>query len=861
MPAVDYESATEWIDHDPDGHQAWIRLARIRIEFGLLFVLLILLTPAFGPERFAVVAITGSLSFIGNVALLIYAKRGGMIGLPVAAQDMVLTILFVALVPESFAPALLLLLAMSAMWVFWVGKKVSVMLMAWATLGFMMIGIANPGIDNWIMYLITFVATSGVSISVVSSVSSAVTRANNRYDGLVNGISAVVWEAHGLVGDPEFINSAVTNVLGLSRSDSLAPGFLSSRIHTDDIEAYIESRKQVASGEPAEVHYRIRDACGSTRYLHERITISEDPEGRHSRRGVIVDETAEALAEAALRGYDDFIAGAPTAMAILRLDDLDDPSSLRIVSGNPAAAVLLRTTVEDATGKRLCDLVPNIPIFSERLANVSVLNTSLEAPSIKILNSESVYSLRAIPLPDQSIGLTIDDVTKAARTAESLKHQALHDNLTGLPNRVYFNERLDRALKARGSDENPCDVAVLMIDLNKFKDVNDNLGHEYGDKLLVALAKRLGRNIRGCDTIARLGGDEFAILIRSGTPIQTARDVAERIEQLVIEPFEIDQYSLCIGASIGVSACELSGASSRSLLRDADNAMYRAKSFGGGTFVHGDDHHSSELIVSIASELDAALHGDEIEVLYQPRIDLPTMTVTGMEALARWRHPRLGLLEPEQFLEVADSSGMAHLLTRVVAQKAVSDLASVIAHDPRINSDSLTLTVNAARVNLVDSMFPAMMEQLAEHAGVSTMNLRVDVSESLVVADLRDLLPTMHGLQRAGVHVTLDKFGLGDSTVRLLSELPADEVKLDQSLVRELGGANEPLPRAMIRLAREFGLTVSANGVESTTEVERLRLYGCDVAQGFYFARPLTADEFKIFLGTFNPSLHQTSDL
>ncbi|MCB1255634.1 MAG: EAL domain-containing protein [Microthrixaceae bacterium] len=857
------EQGSDWIAHDPRGQVAWERIARFRVIAAVVLIVSIVAVPALGPQRIPVILVTGAVTLGSNIVLWWYARRGGVIGLPIALLDMVLTIVFVALVPEGFIPGLILLLGASPLWVFWVGRRRALALLTIGGMAFLLMALRGELVgltteNGWRLALAAFAFAAACSIMTTSNIAAAMSRSNHRYDALVNEISAVVWESSGLSGDPEFINSQSEAVLGLSRQDCSTSGFLASRVHPDDLDSYVDSRRIVAEGDSTEVHYRIRDREGTIRHLHETIMVSHGRDAKPSRRGVIVDETERSVAEASLRGYDDFIAGAPTAMAILRLEDLDDADSLRVVVGNPAAARLLSTSVESAVGKELQDLIPNIPVFTQRLANVVILNTSLDAPAVKIPGSDGIYSLHAVPLPDNCVGITLDDVTSAARTAESLKHQAHHDHLTGLPNRAQFNERLDIALKDRRNDDSPSSVAVLMIDLNKFKDVNDNLGHEYGDKLLIELARRLGRNIRGCDSMARLGGDEFAILIHSKEPLGTAKDIARRIEQLIGEPFLIDNHVLEIGASIGI-AVSSSDCSARDILRNADNAMYKAKAFGGGTVVFGERPNDPDSQVALAADLTSAVSTDEFLVMYQPRIDLTTLSVIGVEALVRWDHPQRGRLIPEQFLDLTTASGLSNSLTRLVVTKAVNDLARLNELADEHGQAKLLLSINVADTNLLDPIFNPLLEQVTERAGVSMSQLCLDIPEVNLSRNVTEVLSAMHALRLRGIHLTLDRFGSGASPMTLLNDLPIDEVKIDKSLVSDIHGGTETLVRAMVRLGHEFGFRVSANGVENRFLADRLRLFGCDTAQGYYFAEPMHIEELAEFTLAFDSRDARTS--
>lgn len=696
---------------------------------------------------------------------------------------------------------------------------------------------------------------------LVSTASKATRQGRNRFDELINGIDAVVWESPGSTDTATFLSGRVENVMGISVEDCMKPGFVESRVHPEDLEAYRQSRSDIAAGTDTDVHYRIQDSQDRTRSLHEKVVTERDAEGQTKcQRGVIVDETARYLAERSVRGYGEFINGAPMAMAIFHLDDLDDPQSLKVLTCNPAAAKLAGISVEEAPGMELGSVVKD-PQMLERLARVVVLNTSLDVAHLRVDRSDSVYSLRAMPLPDKCIGVSLEDVTKVARKAETLRHQAMHDHLTGLPNRAHFNDRLNAALKhvtksagrapgtddeqrSRASDRTPVDqVGVIMIDLNQFKDVNDSLGHEYGDRLLIELSNRLARNLRGCDTIARLGGDEFAILIKASDASKTSDEVANRIQDLCSEPFQIDGYRLKIGASIGVAVFSDSTPDARTLMRNADSAMYRAKESGCGILHYeSESARSGSSRLALANELNRAVESDEFVLHYQPRIDLTSMDMVGVEALVRWRHPERGLLPPNTFIDLAETSGVIRQLTRIVTERAASEMLDIQS------DDGLRININMSERTLADPLFVQSVADIIKRTGVAASSLCFELTEDDLASDPANATVVLHGLSSLGVHVGLDNFGTGHSSLSYLRDLPLDEVKIDRSFIADMSLGDETLVRTVIEMGHSLGLHVVAEGVESQELVVRLQALGCDSAQGFHLGRPMDINSLRTFL-------------
>ena len=819
----------------------WEQLLRARILATVLLCGLLALIPMLGADRVVLAGIALVIGMAVNLTLLHRVRRGHPVRAFVAISDMATVLFVMALAPAVYAPGVVLIVSSSALFAFWFGGRFTPYLQVPVGACLLAIGLWRQP-DLWFPTWLAWVVTSTVGIVAITRIAAVSSQARNRYDDMVNGLDAMVWEARGPTGDADYVSGRVTDLLGFRPDEVAKFSFLASHVHPDDLDLVIDSRRRLAAGQDVEVHYRIRDAWARHRHLHERVRVELDHDGRvRRRRGIVVDETARWDAESSARSYVDFIEGIPIALAILRLDDAEDASSLRVVVGNPAAAGLVGCPPEEAIGRRLVDLIPASESVLDRLADVVRLGIALERPSVTIGDDGVVHALRAMPLPDQCIGIALEDVTKRARMAESLRHQALHDHLTGLPNRAHLNQRMTAALDRAGGDGTR--TGLLLMDLNQFKDVNDSLGHEYGDRLLIELARRLSRGMRNCDTIARLGGDEFAVLLTDVRDENAALGVADRLVELCVEPFTVGEFRLQVGASVGVAIAPDHAIDAEGLLRAADSAMYRAKESGGGIVAHSDSRDAQAVTkIDLLAELTEAVSSDELVVHYQPRLSLTTMETLGVEALVRWRHPQRGLLPPAAFLELAEVSGTIQMLTRVVTERATSELPTLEL------PEGFGVAVNLSSRNLSDPQLEPWVRDLVQRWQLAPSSLCFEMSERQLMEDPGQTLEVLHRLRHIGVRLAIDDFGTGYSSMSYLRELPVDEVKIDRRFVADLEAGDDTIARSVIDLGHNLGLHVVAEGVESAAALEHLRELGCDSAQGYHLGMPMPLPDLEAFL-------------
>ena len=433
--------------------------------------------------------------------------------------------------------------------------------------------------------------------------------------------------------------------------------------------------------------------------------------------------------------------------------------------------------------------------------------------------------------------LPIVAIHKSAQMAGDREHEARHDALTGLANRGLLRLRVARACEENGRHRRH--AAVLLIDLDHFKEINDTLGHHVGDNLLKVVAERIATNLRPGDMVARLGGDEFAVLAPDLFSGKDALGVGKRLLQVLEEPFEVDGVRLGVQASIGIAHFPEHGDTMELLLQRADIALYAAKVDRGTLQLYDPaaDVHTPERL-TLAAELKEGLERGELFLEYQPKVDVQSGATVGLEALVRWNHPRHGRMMPDQFLPVVENTGLIGPLTMVVLDLA---LASVTAW--RAAGHDVHVSVNLSARHLSDLSLPAQVAQLLGRYALPPHVLVLEVTETLIMTDPARSLSVLHLLHGLGVALAIDDFGTGYSSLAYLRRLDVDELKIDKSFIMTLANddGNATIVRSTIELGHSLGLAMVAEGVEDPAALEMLRRWGCDVAQGYLFSRPLPA--------------------
>jgi diguanylate cyclase (GGDEF)-like protein len=434
-------------------------------------------------------------------------------------------------------------------------------------------------------------------------------------------------------------------------------------------------------------------------------------------------------------------------------------------------------------------------------------------------------------------------VYKGGREAVLNEHRATHDRLTGLPNRMLFADRIEQAVKMAQRERGS--AAVLFMDLDHFKEINDTLGHYHGDLVLRTLGPRLREVLRESDTVASLGGDEFGILLPEATPAQ-ASHVAGKVLDALKRPLQAEEMTLQVGASIGIACYPAHGDDVKTLLQHADVAMFAAKENRNGYELYngGSDAPSSERVI-LASDLRNAVDSGTFVLEHQPLIDLRTRDVIGVEALARWIHEERGPVGPGQFIPIAEQIGVIKPLTMRLLAQAMTEWRGWQAHGV-----DLVMAVNISARHLMSRDFVHEIEQLLDDAGMAPDRLKLEITETTIMADPYHAEDVVRAMSALGVRVAIDDFGTGYSSLAYLRRLSVNELKIDRSFVADMeeSEGSAMIVRSIVQLAHNLGLAVVAEGVEHPSTMRMLEELGCDMAQGYLFSRPLAADSVVPFL-------------
>ena len=645
-------------------------------------------------------------------------------------------------------------------------------------------------------------------------------------------------------GECTYVNERYQEITGYSAADAV--GFAWHRIvHPDDrAEVGADGALEEISREPIRLEFRVVRPDGEVRWVAVNTGPMFDDEGVFQGAvGTIEDvtERTEAMRDSQrltdiFEATHDLVAIADSTGALLYLNQ-----SARGFFGVQPQGSLESFNIMNSFG----------PEMVERLA--TEIQPQLDRDGmwygeLPILRADgAIVHHRAQLLVHKNddgrsefFSAVLHDISERKEIEHRLAHQAMHDPLTGLPNRALLLDRLDRAL--RRARRNQRRVAVLFLDLDHFKVVNDSLGHGLGDRLLIAIADRLQAALRPADTVARFGGDEFVVLCEDLVSQQDAVAIAERVNEAVSGPFVIDDVEVFVGVSIGIAFPDDSDADPETLIRDADAAMYQAKDRGRARWVIFDNAMRASAVdrLDIENALRRALDRRELRVYYQPMIELSSGQLTGVEALLRWEHPERGLLLPGDFITVAEETGLIVPIGSWVLDQACRQVQRWQASMPDLPPLVLAVNLSGRQLGhprLVDDVAAVLAE-----TGIDPSHVDLEITESVLMDDVEMSEETLGRLKKLGVKLVVDDFGTGYSSLSYLRRFPVDVLKVDRSFVDGLGSdpGDSAIVTAVVTLAHALGLHAVAEGVETLEQLSELRRLGCDSAQGFHFARPST---------------------
>ncbi len=621
-------------------------------------------------------------------------------------------------------------------------------------------------------------------------------------------------------------------------------------VHPDDRAAVDEAySSSLTARRPYAIDHRLLFADGRTKWVHERCITHYDADGRPLRSiGTVQDISAQRAAEEQLRlaasVFDDSLNGILITDAKARIIKVNRAFSK--IMGYSPAEVLGRETSMLKSGSQDKHFYQTLWATLERDSQWQgeILDRHKDGRSIPLWqNISSVQDKKGEVT--HYIGVFYD-LSEQKQSAEHIQHLAYYDALTDLPNRQFFGDRCEHALQR--ARRHPGSVALLFLDLDHFKYINDSLGHPVGDGLLRAVAQRLKESLRHNDTIARLGGDEFIVLLEGVRDRRDVEQVAHKLLAAFIQPFVVLGHKLDIRTSIGVSCYPGDGEDATTLIKNADLAMYKAKELGRGDFRFYEAHltaHVKERLF-LESELREALKREEMEVHYQPQFALADSRLTGAEALLRWRHGSRGLIPPDKFIPVAEDTGMIVSIGEFVLNNACRQAKAWLDEGRELRH----IAVNLSGVQIERCDIVATVSRVLKETGLPPDHLELEITETYVMQHAQRNIRVMEELRALGVTLAIDDFGTGQSSLAYLNRLPVDKLKIDRSFIMNLPqNANEmAITRAILALGHSLRLKVLAEGVETAEQAAFLRALGCDEVQGYYFGRPVDAASLQLLL-------------
>jgi diguanylate cyclase (GGDEF)-like protein/PAS domain S-box-containing protein len=654
---------------------------------------------------------------------------------------------------------------------------------------------------------------------------------------LLDQLPAILYVSEvGVAGRWHYVSAGVRAILGFSPEEWMRdPGLWARQMHPADRDRVFAREDQLLQPTVPD-EYRMRHRDGAMVWVRDEAALVTDAQGCVRWHGVMSDITDRKLAEAELERR------AEQQAAVARLGEhaLEGADVAELINEalQEAARILdvEMGAVLEQSDEHPADLTNGvIGQIEGRDGRWGILWLPLEAE--RHLGAADIDFV-------QALANILADAIQRRASEDDIRYQAVHDPLTSLPNRVLFLDRLGQALGRPGAQ-----VAVVLLDIDNFKLVNDSLGHGAGDELLMKIAPRLDTALRPGDTIARLGGDEFLVLLERVPDERAAARVAERIVSAFEAPFQLSAGEHFAKASLGIAMSNGEDSLPAGLIRDADAAMYQAKARGRGRFEIFDRAMRARTVerLSVENDLRRALERDELRVSYQPIVSLRDGSVASVEALLRWEHPKRGVVLPAEFISVAEESGLIEPIGRWVLEAACTQAA--LWHALRPDSRPLGISVNLSVRQFTQRDLEATVAQTLDATGIEPSSLCLEITESVLLEEPEGVSDTLRRLARLGVRFVLDDFGTGYSSLAHLQKFPVDALKIDRSFISGLKSSEEGemLIRTLVQLGKALAIETFAEGIEEQDELAVLREEDCDSGQGFLFARPMDASATQSF--------------
>ncbi|MCB1918972.1 MAG: EAL domain-containing protein [Candidatus Competibacteraceae bacterium] len=655
-------------------------------------------------------------------------------------------------------------------------------------------------------------------------------------------------------GECRYVNNYWCWLAGLTAEQAMGLGWTQA-LHADDREQALQIWKNAnEQGNEVATQYRFRTPSGRETWLKTRARPMRDRAGRITGHlGASIDiadlkKTEETLraSEARFRNYFELpLIGIALIGPDKRWWEVNDRTCEML--GYRRSRLLGMTWAEMThPDDQSAEEIQLKRVLSRRIEGYSLDKRFIRQDGALLYASVSTRCVRQANGMVDHFVTVIQDITERRQAAEHIKHLAYYDALTGLPNRTLLNDRLQQALLRAGREHNL--VGMLLVDLDRFKLINDALGHKIGDRLLNEVATRLQRSIRQCDTISRQGGDEFAILLPDLTNNDDATRAAQRMLDAMIQPFRLDGRELSITCSIGISLYPRDGCTSESLLKNADIALYRAKDMGRNNYqfyLSGGTTLSRERL-NLETDLRHAMNRRQLELYYQPKWDFRTSAITGAEALIRWNHPDMGLVSPVRFIPIAEENGLVLPIGEWILRVAVNEIIQL----HKDGFPGLRIAVNLSGRQFRQTDLKDRVREALTTSGFDPACLELELTEGILMHNNEENMAVLHAFKAMGVRIAIDDFGTGYSSLSYLQQFPVNVLKIDRAFVKDLpeNTSSVAIVDAIVTLAHGLELEVVAEGVETPEQQAFLQAHGCDEGQGYYFGRPMPLAEFRELL-------------